>query len=150
MGQNPTDRGQLGTTRRVLTDGHGLPRGVAIEGANRHAMQRVDATLAAILLKRPAPTAAQPQPLCPDKGYDGEAGREPLEAWSYTAHMRCRGEAAQAKREIPGDRARRWGGRTHARLDEPLSAVAHAVGEDSGALSRAGPWCLCLDHLSGG
>ena len=99
----------------MLTDGHGLPLGVAIEGANRHDMQLVDATLAAIMIKRPEPTATQPQPLCLDKGYDYEAVRETLEAWSYTAHIRGRGEEAQAKRELPGYRARRWVvERTHA------------------------------------
>jgi putative transposase len=115
VGKNPTDRGKLGTKRSVLTDGHGLPLGIAIEGANRHAMKLVDATLAAIMIKRPEPTATQPQHLCLDKGDDSEAVRETLEAYSYTAHIRCRGEEAQAKREIPGYRARRWVvERTHA------------------------------------
>jgi len=115
VGTNPTDRGKLGTKRSVLTDGHGLPLGVAIEGANRHDMKRVDATLAAIMIKRPEPTAPQPQHLCLDKGYAYEAVRETLEAWSDTAHIRCRGEEAQAKRELPGYRARRWVvERTHA------------------------------------
>ena len=78
-------------------------------------MKLVDATLAAIMLKRPEPTAAQPPHRCLDKGYDDEAVRETLEAWSDTAPMRCRGEEAQAKREIPGYRARRWVvERTHA------------------------------------
>lgn len=108
VGNNPTDRGTLGTTRRVLTDGHGLPLGGAIEGANRPDMKRVDATLAAIMLKRPEPTATPPQPLCLDKGYDDAAVRETLEAWSDTAHSRGRGEEAQAKRALPGSRARRW------------------------------------------
>jgi putative transposase len=67
------------------------------------------------MIKRPQPTATQPQHLGLDKGYDYEAVRETLEAWSDTAPMRGRGEAAQAKREIPGYRARRWvGERTHA------------------------------------
>jgi putative transposase len=99
----------------VLTDGHGLPPGIAINGANRHEMKLVDATLEAIMIKRPEPTATHPQQLCLDKGYDYEAVRETLEAWSYTAHIRHRGEEVQAKRELPGDRARRWVvERTHA------------------------------------
>ena len=78
-------------------------------------MKLVDATLEAILIKRPEPTATQPQHLCLDKGYDDDAVRETLEAWSYTAHIRRRGEAVQATRDIPGDRARRWVvERTHA------------------------------------
>jgi putative transposase len=115
VGKNPTDRGKLGTKRSVLTDGHGLPLGVAVDGANRHDMTWVDATLEAIMLKRPEPSVTQPQHLCLDKGYDYEAVRETLEAWHYIAHIRRRGEEAQAKREIPGYRARRWVvERTHA------------------------------------
>jgi putative transposase len=78
VGKNPTDRGTLGTKRSVLTDGHGLPLSVAVDGANRHDMKLVETTLEA-------------------------------------AHIRHRGEEAQAKREIPGYRARRWVvERTHA------------------------------------
>jgi hypothetical protein len=111
VGKNPTDRGKLGTRRSVLTDGHGLPLDAAIEGANRHERKLVDATLAAMMIKRPEPTATWPQHLCWDKGYDYEAVREPLEAWSDTAHIRRRGEERQEKLDLPGDRARRWGGR---------------------------------------
>jgi putative transposase len=108
VGKNPTDRGKLGTKRSLLTDGHGLPLGVAIDGANRHDMKLADATLEAIMIKRPEPTALQPQHLCLDKGDDYEAVRETLEAWGYTAHIRHRGEEVQAKRDLPGYRARRW------------------------------------------
>jgi putative transposase len=108
VGKNPTDRGKLGTKRSVLTDGHGLPLGVAVDGAHRHAMKLVDATLEARMIKRPEPTATWPQPVCLDQGYDDEAVRETLEDWGDTAHMRRRGEARQAKCEIPGYRARRW------------------------------------------
>ena len=115
MGKHPTDRGTLGTKRSLLTDGHGLPLGGAVDGANRHDMKLVEATLEAIMIKRPEPTATQPQHLGLDTGYDYEAVRETLEAWDYTAHMRRRGEEVQAKRDIPGYRARRWVvERTHA------------------------------------
>jgi putative transposase len=108
VGKNPTERGKLGTKRSVLTDGHGIPLGVAVDSANRHDMKLVAATLEVIQLKRPAPTAAWPQPLCLAKGYDDEAVRETLEEWGYTAHIRRRGEETQAMGEIPGYRARRW------------------------------------------
>jgi transposase len=98
-----------------LTDGHGIPLGVAVDGANRHDMTLVDATLEAIRIKRPAPTVTWPQHLCLDKGYDYDAVRDTLEAWGYTAHIRRRGEETQAMHEIPGYRARRWVvERTHA------------------------------------
>jgi putative transposase len=108
VGKNPTDRGKLGTKRSVLTEGQGIPLGVAVDGANRHNMKLVEATLAAIMIKRPEPTASWPQHLCLDKGYDYDAVHETVAAWGYTAHIRRRGEEVQAKREIPGYRARRW------------------------------------------
>jgi putative transposase len=115
VGRNPTDRGKLGTKRSVLTDGHGMPLAVAVDGANRHDMQLVDATLEAMMIKRPEPTVTWPQHLCLDKGYDYDAVRETLDTWGYTAHIRRRGEEVQAKRDIPGYRARRWVvERTHA------------------------------------
>jgi len=44
-GPNPTDRGKAGVKRSVLTEGHGVPIGVAIDGANRHDMNLVCATI---------------------------------------------------------------------------------------------------------
>jgi putative transposase len=38
-GPNPTDRGKSGVKRSVLTEGHGVPIGLTIEGANRHDMR---------------------------------------------------------------------------------------------------------------
>ena len=38
-GPNPTDRGKSGVKRRLLTEGHGLPIGLVIEGAHRHDMR---------------------------------------------------------------------------------------------------------------
>jgi putative transposase len=115
VGQNPTDRGTLGTTRRVLTAGHGRPLGLAVEGAHRHELPVVDATVEAISSKRPEPTVPPPPPLGLDKGYDDDAVRETREAWSDTAHIRHRGEEAPATRDLPGYRARRWVvERTHA------------------------------------
>ena len=108
MGKNPTDRGKLGTQRSVLTDGQGLPLGIAVEGANRHDMKLVDATLEAIIIKRPEPTVTHPQHLCLDKGYDYDAVRELLTEFGFTAHIRARGEEAQALKQEAGFKARRW------------------------------------------
>ena len=99
----------------MLTDGPGIPLGVAVDGAKRHDMKLVDATLEAMMRKRPEPTATWPQHVCLDKGDDDDAVRETLKEWGDTAHIRRRGEARQATCEIPGDRARRWVvERTHA------------------------------------
>jgi len=39
IGANPTDRGKSGVKRSLLTEGHGVPIGLTIEGANRHDMR---------------------------------------------------------------------------------------------------------------
>lgn len=44
-GPNPTDRGKSGQKRSVLTDGHGLPIGVVLAGANRHDSPLLEPTL---------------------------------------------------------------------------------------------------------
>jgi putative transposase len=128
----------------VLTDGPGIPLGLAVDGAHRHEMPWVDATLAAIVSKRPEPTVTWPQHLCLDQGYDDDAVRETLEAWGYTAHMRCRGEATQAMRELPGDRPRRWVvERPHAwmnRCQRLLIRWAKQVANDLALLHVACAW----------
>jgi putative transposase len=108
VGKNPTDRGQLGTKRSVLTDGGGVPLGVAVEGANRHDFKMVKETLTSIPIARPIPTPEQPQGMCLDKGYDFDEVRELLAEFGFTAHIRARGEEARALMREAGYRARRW------------------------------------------
>jgi putative transposase len=92
----------------VLTDGHGIPIAVVVAGAHRHDMKLLAATLEAIVVARPAPTAEAPQHLCADKAYDYEACRQEVERHHYRAHIRSRGEERQEKRDLPDGRARRW------------------------------------------
>jgi putative transposase len=92
----------------VLTDGHGVPIGLAVAGANRHDMKLVRATLDSIIVARPEPTAEQPQGLCLDKGYDYAEVRDTVAEFGFTAHIRARGEEAQAIKREAGFRARRW------------------------------------------
>jgi len=68
VGRNPTDRGQSGTKRRVLTDGGGVPSGLAVEGAHRHDFTMARETIASIPVERPAPTPEPPQGLGLAKG----------------------------------------------------------------------------------
>jgi transposase len=113
-GPNPTDRAQGGVKRRLLTDGHGVPIGLAIEGANRHDMKRVRGTPDSCVVERPEPTSEQPQGLCVDNGADDEV-REWLDEFGFTAPIRARGEEVQALKQEAGFRARRWVvERTHA------------------------------------
>ena len=107
-GNNPPARGQLGATRRLLTDAAGVPVGRAIEGANRHDMQLVKPPIERLPVERPLPTAAAPQGMCMEKGYDDEEVRDILQECGCTAHIRARGEEAQAIKQEAGFRARRW------------------------------------------
>ena len=79
-----------------------------VAGANRNDFKLARATLESIPVDRPAPTPADPQGLCLDKGYDYREVRELLEEFGYTAHIRARGEEAQALKREAGYKARRW------------------------------------------
>ena len=67
-GSNPTDR----RTR----------------SAHRHDMKLVRETLEHIVVDRPAPTEAQPQEICLDKGYDYQVVRDTVKEFDFTAHIR--------------------------------------------------------------
>src|SRR5205823_4426847 len=47
-GKNPTDRGKQGVKRSLLVEAHGIPIGVAVDGANRNDMKLTRATLESI------------------------------------------------------------------------------------------------------
>jgi len=107
-GHNPTDRAKQGAKRSLLTDGQGVPLGLAVEGANRHDMKLVQATLDSIVVTRPEPTADQPQGMCLDKGYDYDEVRALLAEFGFTAHIRSRDEEARDLAQDANKRARRW------------------------------------------
>jgi transposase len=92
----------------VLTEGSGVPIGLAIDGANRNDFKMVEATLQSIPVQRPKPTPKNPQGLCLDKGYDYDEARGLVHEFGYTAHIRARGEEAQAIKHEAGFKARRW------------------------------------------
>lgn len=81
---------------------------MAVSGANEHDKWPVGETLRSQPVAGPEPTAAAPQRLCGDKGYDYADVREVAELWGYTAHIKARAEEAKQGREVPGYRARRW------------------------------------------
>lgn len=65
-------------------------------------------TIENIAVERPDATADAPQGLCLDKGYDYDEVRALLEECGFTAHIRARGEEAQALKHEVGFKARRW------------------------------------------
>jgi putative transposase len=66
------------------------------------------ATIKSIPVKRPKPTKSKKQGMCLDKGYDSGEVRDLVKAFGYTAHIRSRGEEAQAIKHEAGFKARRW------------------------------------------
>ena len=92
----------------MLTEANGIPIGLTVAGANRNDMKLVRMTIDSIPVDRPKPTREQPQGMCMDKGYDYEAVRETVREFGFTAHIRSRGEEAQALKREAGFKARRW------------------------------------------
>ena len=85
-----------------------MPIGLAVEGANRNDFKMMKATLESIPVQRPKPTPKRPRGMCLDKGYDYDEARDLAGAFGYTAHIRARGEEAQALKHEAGFKARRW------------------------------------------
>lgn len=91
-----------------MCEGGGIPIGIAVDGANRHDMKMVQATIESIAIERPQPSLRDPQNLCLDKGYDYDDVRALVKEFLYTAHIKARGEEAQAIKRAVGFKARRW------------------------------------------
>lgn len=91
----------------MLTDGQGVPLGVAIAGANVHDQRLVDETLRSVPVRRPRSTARRRQHLCADKGYDAEPVRRAARRRGYLPHIPKRGTEPQ-RRKRRGHKARRW------------------------------------------
>ena len=109
-----------------MTEAQGIPVGLAVDGANRHDMKLVRATVDSLPVPRPAPSPDQPQGMCLDKGYDFDEVRRTLDEFGFTAHIRSRGEEAKAiKREV---QSQALGGGTLAQLAEPLPAHPGPLG----------------------
>ena len=83
-----------------------MPVGLCVAGANKNDFKLLAETIWSIPIQRPEPTAASPQHLCLDKGYDFEQVRWITEAFGFVAHIRARGEETTEKKA--GQKARRW------------------------------------------
>jgi putative transposase len=92
----------------LLTEGHGVPIGLDVDGANRHDMKLVRSTIASMVVERPEATEEQPQGMCLDKGYDYAEVRAILQEFGFTAHIRARGDEAKEIAREAGKKARRW------------------------------------------
>jgi transposase len=79
---------------------------IVVTGANRHDVSQ----LAEVLDSKIAEPimAAQPERLCADAGYAGEAPWKTMTAAGYEPHVRPRGEEKREKAKNPDFKARRW------------------------------------------
>jgi transposase len=71
-------------------------------------MKLVKQTVPSVVVPRPRPPKKRPQGRCLDKGYDYAEVRERVREFGFTAHIRARGEEAQARTRYVGAKARRW------------------------------------------
>lgn len=80
-GPNPTDRGKSGQKRSVLSEGHGLPLGVVLAGANRHDSPLLEPSLDCV--SRFGCHLPEHIRVDLDAGYDSRATRELLATKGY-------------------------------------------------------------------
>ncbi len=73
-----------------------------------HDVKLLGPTLDRIVLARPEPDPKRPQNLCADAGYKGDPAFQAAVARNYQPHIKQRKEEADAKRNRPGWKARRW------------------------------------------
>ena len=91
-----------------MTDGRGVPIGLAVAGANRNDFKLARATLTGLPVKRPSVKKTGKQHLCLDKGYDYPEVDELAAEFGFTAHIARRGEATQEVKKSARKKARRW------------------------------------------
>ena len=91
-----------------MVDARGVPLSLVASGANVHDMKLLEPTLDRTALARPEPDSEQPQNLCADAGYKGDPALQAAVARNYQPHIKQRKEEAEAKRNLPGWKARRW------------------------------------------
>ena len=81
---------------------------MVVAGANQNDFKLLEATLQALVVPRPQPTAEDPQGMCLDKGYDFAEVYELLEREGFVPHVRPVGECSGTVERKPEHEARRW------------------------------------------
>ncbi|MFJ9362124.1 IS5 family transposase [Streptomyces mirabilis] len=105
-GRSPVDRGKQGLKRSGMTDGHGIPLGRVLAGANRHDSPLLAPTLDRLDDLRPLPDDIT---VHLDAGYDSDKTRTLLDERGLHGRIAHRGEKA------PTQASQRWHvERTHA------------------------------------
>jgi putative transposase len=98
----------MGTKKSLLVDGQGGPLGATLAGANVLERKMLRATIEAIVVERPEPTAEDPQNLSLDGGYDNATGRAAAAEARYIPHIHTGGEVVKPADRKPGYKPRRW------------------------------------------
>jgi transposase len=81
---------------------------VAVAGANRHDVKLTRPTLVSVPVERPKVRRFRPQHLSLDAAYIGDEVAAIAAEFSYTLHVRPRGEEAKEIRTDARKKARRW------------------------------------------
>jgi putative transposase len=90
----------------LLVEADGGPLAITIAGANMPDARLLEATIDAIVLKRPEPEPDFPQHLCLDKGYDNPTGWGTCIDRDYVPHITPIRDERPPRRKR--HRARRW------------------------------------------
>jgi transposase len=106
-GRSPVDRGKQGTKRSLLVDGHGIPLGTVVAGANRH-----DSPLLRPTLEKLNRFDDLPEKITVhlDAGYDSAVTRDHLDEFGCHGQIASKGKPAplQATRRWPVERTNSW------------------------------------------
>ncbi len=172
-GPNPTDRGKSGTKRSLLTDGCGVPLGVAVAGANRHDMKMVRATLETQVASVSATHGAGTAESIPGQRLRFRRGAARSWPSSVTYRTLGAGRRNASQATCPRLSGSALGRGTNPFLDESLSSAVDSLGKESrnylamlefacvlnafarrvnrklALIEQANCWRLLLDHLPG-
>ena len=134
-GPNPTDRGKSGVKRSLLTEAQGVPVGLAVDGANRHDMKLVRATVDSLPVPRPVPSPETPRVCAWIRATTLVRCAAP---WTSSASRRTSAAGAKRPRHQEGSwlQSPPLGGGTHSQLAEPLPADIGPLGQVSRQLHR--------------
>lgn len=133
----------------MLTDGQGMPRALAIDGANRHDMKLVCNILANLAWGRPQPTARYRHYMCMDKGFDLHEVRDLVAGFGLTTRICSGSEEAKAPPtpgRLPGPPP---GRRTCARLGKSMPRLPRSLDEEGRGLLGVSALGLRHDHSAG-
>ncbi len=118
---------------------------MVVAGANVHDTKLLKQTIESIVVERPEPSAAAPQHLCLDKGYDNPTGHRTVAEENYVPHIRRIGEEKLDEKKRKRRKARRWVvERTHAWLSKCRAILVRYAKKSSNYLGIIQLACALL------